>query len=191
MKERKHLGLDGFDVFSRMCAFWLVIFCWHVCSLSTSRNLQAGTLTRSRTECYTPCKNPVFVPGKCCPICRGKICPSRSSPFQPPTSPPLLSSPLDPSILNHVRNIDLFAGFHLTAKKSTAWCWLSHVQRPSGARRLTLRQTADNWLPDWQGHRGRAGQRSAPCWLRQEDPILVTLLWRLQGNITTVCFSGS
>lgn len=32
---------------------------------------RAGVITKAKTKCYSNCKNPIQVPGKCCPICQG------------------------------------------------------------------------------------------------------------------------
>lgn len=30
-------------------------------------------ITKAKTKCYSNCKNPIQVPGKCCPICQGTL----------------------------------------------------------------------------------------------------------------------
>lgn len=38
----------------------------------SSSDVQGGVLTRSKDICHIPCKNPVIIPGQCCPVCQGK-----------------------------------------------------------------------------------------------------------------------
>ncbi|XP_052814283.1 BMP-binding endothelial regulator protein-like [Mya arenaria] len=37
----------------------------------TTFTCRASVITRSRTQCYSPCSDPVEIPGQCCPSCQG------------------------------------------------------------------------------------------------------------------------
>ncbi|KAI8497804.1 hypothetical protein Bbelb_244560 [Branchiostoma belcheri] len=41
---------------------------------------QEGVVTVSQVQCYTPCSNPLTLPGQCCPVCKGCLFEGRTYP---------------------------------------------------------------------------------------------------------------